>query len=199
VTTSSHSFRRSAARVATEVFAPAVVVVAISFLVGLHAGDSLGAGLLWGLITALFAGVLPFGAILIGVRRGRLTDHHVGVREQRRVPLLIALGSVLVGLAVLALAGAPREMLALVASMFASLVVTMAITHWWKVSAHAAVASGAAIIATLTLGLAWLTSFVAVAIVCWSRVELRDHTVRQVLVGTVLGVVVGGSVFAALR
>jgi hypothetical protein len=199
VTAPTRSFRRLAARTATEVFAPAVVVVAISFIVGLHAGATIGAGLLWSLITALLASVLPFGAILIGVRRGRLTDHHVRVREQRRIPLLIGLGSVLVCFAVLALAGAPREMLALVTAIFASLVVTMVITHWWKVSAHAAVAAGAAIIATLTLGVAWLASFVAVAIVCWSRVELRDHTVKQVLVGTLLGVVVGGSVFAALR
>lgn len=199
MTAETRSFRRLAARAATEVFAPAVVVVAICFLIGLHAGATIGAGLLWGLLTAMFASGLPFGAILIGVRRGRLTDHHIGVREQRRIPLLIGLGSVLVGLAVLALVGAPRETLALVASMFASLLITMAITHWWKVSAHAAVASGAASIAVLSLGLGWLASFVAVAIVCWSRVELRDHTVKQVLVGTLLGVVVGGSVFAALR
>jgi hypothetical protein len=199
VTVESRSFRRSAARAATEVFAPAVVVVAVSFLVGLHAGATIGAGLLWGLLAALFSSVIPFGAILLGVRRGRLTDHHVGRREQRRVPLLIALASVLVGLAVLALAGAPREMLALVTSMFISLALTSAITHWWKVSAHAAVASGGAAIAVLTLGVGWLVSYVAVVIVCWSRVELRDHTVPQVLVGAVLGLVVGGSVFQALR
>ena len=115
-------------------------------------------------------------SFLLGVRRGRLTDHHVGVREQRRIPLRIALASVLVGLAVLWLAGAPREMLALVTAMFVSLAVTLVITHWWKVSAHAAVAGGGATIAALTLGTAWLAPFVAVAIVCWSRVELRDHT-----------------------
>ncbi|MFC0436238.1 hypothetical protein [Kutzneria buriramensis] len=176
-----------------------VVIVEISFLVGLHAGDTIAAGLLWGVLAALFSSLIPFGAILVGVRLGRLTDHHVGKREQRRIPLLIALASVLVGLAVLALAGAPREMLALVTSMFFSLAVTLVITHWWKVSAHAAVASGGATIAALVAGVAWLAAFVAVAVVCWSRVELRDHTVKQVLVGALLGVVVGGSVFEALR
>jgi hypothetical protein len=199
VTVETRSFRQLTARAATEAFAPAVVVVAVSFLVGLHAGATLGAGLLWGMLAALFASVIPFGAILLGVRRGRLTDHHVGQREQRRIPLLVALASVLVGLAVLALAGAPREMLALVTSMFVSLGVTLVITHWWKVSAHAAVASGAAVIAALTLGPWLLLSYVGVAIVCWSRVELRDHTAAQVLVGTVLGLLVGGSVFLALR
>ncbi|MFI9388251.1 hypothetical protein [Kutzneria sp. NPDC052558] len=199
MTVETRSFRRSAARAATEVFAPAVVVVAVSFAVGLHAGDTLGAGLLWGLLAALFSSVIPFGAILLGVRRGRLTDHHVGKREQRRIPLLIALASVLVGLAVLAVAGAPREMLALVTAMFVSLAVTLVITHWWKVSAHAAVASGAAAIVALTYGPALLVSYVAVAIVGWSRVVLRDHTVAQVLVGAVLGLLVGGSVFLVLR
>lgn len=176
-----------------------MVVVAVSFLVGLHAGETIATGLLWGLLAALFASVIPFGAILLGVRRGRITDHHIGRREQRRIPLLIALASVLVGLAVLALARAPREMLALVAAMFVSLAVTLVVTHWWKVSAHAAVASGVAVIAALTLGPMWLLSYAVVAIVGWSRVELRDHTVTQVLVGAVLGLVVGGSVFLALR
>ncbi|QUQ70151.1 hypothetical protein [Kutzneria sp. CA-103260] len=199
MTVQTRSFRRLAARTATEVFAPAVVVVAVSFAVGLHAGDTVGAGLLWGLLAALFASVIPFGAILLGVRRGQLSDHHVGRREQRRIPLLIALASVLVGLAVLALAGAPREMLALVTAMFVALAVTLVITHWWKVSAHAAVASGAAAILALTYGPALLVSYAAVAIVCWSRVELRDHTATQVLVGAVLGLLVGGSVFLLLR
>jgi hypothetical protein len=41
VTVETRAFRRLAARAATEVFAPAVVVVEISFLVGLHAGNTM--------------------------------------------------------------------------------------------------------------------------------------------------------------
>ena len=57
-------------------------------------------------------------AYIIGqVRRQRLSDRHVGVREQRRLPLLVGIVSVLLGVAVLVLGQAPRELVALVAAM----------------------------------------------------------------------------------
>jgi membrane-associated phospholipid phosphatase len=42
---------------------------------------------------------------------------------------------------------------------------------------------------------AWL----AVALVGWSRVRLRDHTVPQVLVGVLLGTLAAGVFFPLLR
>jgi hypothetical protein len=37
-----------------------------------------------------------------------------------------------------------------------------------------------------------------VALVCWARVTVEDHTVAQVVAGALLGPVVGGAVFLAL-
>ena len=37
------------------------------------------------------------------------------------------------------------------------------------------------------------------ALVAWSRVELGDHTTAQVLVGSLMGVVVGGGGYALLE
>jgi hypothetical protein len=66
----------------TEALAPAVLMTLLLLAVGWHAaGQAGGEGLLWGLLASLFACLIPMGYIVRGVRRGSLTDHHVGLRE----------------------------------------------------------------------------------------------------------------------
>ena len=120
------------------------------------------------------------------------------MREQRRVPLLFAVACVVTGLALLALLGAPRQLLALVIAMFVGLIVTLTITLAWKVSVHAA-AAGAAVILTLVLGPVLVISWPLVGAVGWSRVRLRDHTLAQVVAGAVMGACIAATVFSALR
>lgn len=187
------------ARVSTEVFSPAYLVVGLQLLVGAATADSIPAGLAWGGLSALFAGVLPYAFLLHGVRRGRYGDRHVKVREQRMIPLLFAGGCVVTGLALLALLGAPRELTALAVAMLTGLVVTLAVTTVWKISVHTAVAAGTAVILTLVFGAALAVVWPIVAVTAWSRVVLRDHTVAQVLAGAVMGALVAGLVFSALR
>jgi hypothetical protein len=186
------------ARLVTELTAPAVLVTLLMVAVGWHSAGGGVHGLAWGLLATVFATGIPFAYIVGGVLRGRLTDHHVGVREQRRVPLLFGLASAAAGLALLAVLGAPRPMLALVGAGVAGLVVAVTVSHWWKMSIHAAVAAGAVVVLVLTFGYRLLAVAPLLAMVGWSRVRLRDHTVAQVVVGGLIGAVVAGVVFAAL-
>lgn len=153
----------------------------------------------WGLLAALFSAVIPFGYIVLGVRRGRLTDHHIHLREQRRIPLAFGVASVLAGLVLLLVLAAPRALIALVVAGAVGLGVCAAVTHWWKMSIHTAVAAGTCVILALHLGPAWLTTAAVVALVGWSRVRLGAHTVAQVLVGALIGALVAGTVFPLLR
>jgi membrane-associated phospholipid phosphatase len=52
---------------------------------------------------------------------------------------------------------------------------------------------------SLVYGPVLLAAVPVVAAVGWSRVELKDHTWSQVSVGAVIGALVAGGVFAALR
>jgi hypothetical protein len=187
-----------AARIITEVLAPWVVVLALPLAIGLRFAHPLvravGLGLLAGVVTAL----LPMAYIMWALKRGRVTDHHVGRREQRLVPLLVGGLCVVAGMAVLVLAGAPRPMIAVSAAEFAGLAVAVPVSLRWKISLHAMVAAGAAAMLVLAIGPAMLVLAAPVAAVCWSRVRLRDHTLAQVLVGSAVGVVVSGSVYALL-
>jgi membrane-associated phospholipid phosphatase len=188
------------ASIVTEAFSPAFVVIALPLAVAWQATEHRpGATVLWGAVVATFYSVLPMIFIVHGARRGRWDGHHVRDREHRRLPMLMCLVSALAGLAILLLGDAPRNVLALSASMIATLLVCMAITHWWKVSLHATVAGGAVATVVLLYG-PWLLLLIApLILVCWSRVKLTDHTVTQVVVGALLGPLVGGAVFLLLR
>lgn len=189
----------AAARTITEVFAPVVLAVGVVLVVGAASGPSPLSGLVWGLVAAFFVGAVPYAFLLHGVRRGRWTDRHVSVREQRIVPLSFALGSVILGVGVLAVGRAPQELVALVAAGLVGLGVSIAITRHWKMSIHTGVASGTATILLLVFGASMLATWPVVIAVAWSRVELRDHTVAQVVVGGLIGAVIAGVVFSALR
>jgi hypothetical protein len=197
VETTTVSYR--VARGLTEIFAPAVLAAVLPIVIGLHAGRTVPVGLAWGLLASVFSAVIPYGMIWYGVRRGRLSDRHIGVREQRTKPLALGLLSVLVGLALLGLLGAPRELVALVVALFVGGLVATVINHFWKLSVHASVAAGSMVVLVLAFGPALLATVVIVAAVGWSRVRLRDHTTAQVVAGTAIGALVSSLVFGLLR
>ncbi|MFP8941686.1 hypothetical protein ACLIYM_09650 [Streptomyces fenghuangensis] len=186
------------ARLITDALAPANLVVAILLVIGWHSTRDL-TGLAWGLLAALFCGGIPFAIIMFGVRRGSWTDKHVRIREQRAVPLLATMASVLTGIALMTAFEAPREVFALVVAMLAGLAMTILVTLWWKVSIHSAVAGGVVVVLVLAYGtwMAWL--LLGVAVIGWSRVALRDHTPAQTVAGAVLGGLAAAVVFDLLR
>ena len=189
-----------AARVITEVLSPAVVVILLPMSVAWTAtGHDTVRTLLWTLVVATFYSALPMIFIVRGARAGRWDGHHVRDREHRLVPLLMCLVSALAGLTILLIGRAPRDVIGLSWAMIVTLLVCTVITNWWKVSLHATVAGGAVAMLTLLYG-PWLLLLVALlALVCWSRVTLTDHTATQVVVGALLGPLVGGAVFLAIR
>ena len=187
------------ARLVTEVLAPANLVIALLVLVAWHSAASTPARIAWGLSAAVFAGVLPLLYLLRGARRGRWKDHHVGERHKRPLVMLVILGSVLTGTALMVATGAPRDLVAQLGAMVAGLLFTLAVTLTWKISVHAAVAAGTVVVLALVFGPVLNMLWVLAALVCWSRTALRDHTVAQVVAGSFAGGVVAFVVFQALR
>ncbi|MFE7271827.1 phosphatase PAP2 family protein [Streptomyces sp. NPDC057623] len=186
------------ARLITDTLAPANLVIAILLIIGWHSTSSI-TGLGWGVLAALFCGGIPFAVIMLGVKRGHWTDKHVRVREQRAVPLLATMASVLIGISLLVVFQAPREVFALVVAMLVGLITTMIVTIWWKVSVHTAVAGGVVVILLLAYGVHMAPLVLGIAAIGWSRVSLRDHTPAQTVAGALLGGLAGAVVFSALR
>jgi membrane-associated phospholipid phosphatase len=188
----------SIARVVTELSGPAICAVAGLLVVAIRNAGS-GAGAAWGGFAAIFVAGLPMAYIAKGVKAGRWTDHHVAERAQRAVPLLVALVSVATCAGLLVVVDAPRELIALVVAMLAGLTAVLAVTHWWKVSIHAAVAGGLLAIFVILFGPWALLGLPILGAVAWSRTVLDAHTWPQVLVGALLGALVAAAVFPPLR
>ncbi len=169
-----------------------VTVIAI----GWHADGRAGIG--WGLLAALFTAVLPTLFISYGVRSGRWSDRNVGARRPRLLVLAFITASVAAGLILLVVLGAPRLLTGYLAFMLASVAVLAAITAVWKISIHCAVACGSVTILALSLGPLVLAGYALVALLGWSRVAVQDHSVAQVVAGSVLGAGAGAVAYALL-
>jgi len=191
--------RLRVARLVGELLSPPPILVVLALVVAWDTSPTPAMAVLWGGIAALFASVLPYALILRGVRRGRLTDKNISLREQRIRFGVVAIASILLGLALLAAFNAPAEMVALLASIAVGVACGWVITLWWKISVHAAIAAGAATVLTLVFGTALLAAWALVALIAWSRVQVGDHTLAQVLAGVALGVIVNATVFTLLR
>jgi membrane-associated phospholipid phosphatase len=190
--------RRRVARTLTEVFQPpAVVSVLLLISPAVQPGFP---GTIWfGVLGAFFVCVLPFAYVLIMVRHGKLSDHHVSDRKERAPLLMLALVSVVVGLLVLNLINAPTSVSEMILALIGGIAVLAAVSLVWKISGHASAISAAAVIAALMFGPAWLPLLLLVPAVGWSRVVLRAHTPAQVIAGSLFGGVVIAGLWWALR
>ncbi|MFF9982869.1 hypothetical protein [Streptomyces erythrochromogenes] len=186
-----------AARLVTDGLDPKTWIIADGVLVGWHTGRFAGVG--WGLLGCLFAAGIPLAFITYGIRRGRWADRHVGPRPQRILVMSFAGTSVAAGTLLLWALGAPRTMIALIAAMLITLAALLAVTPAWKISVHAGVSAGSVAMLAMTYGPWMLLACPVVALVGWSRVELRDHTPAQVLAGAALGGAVAAATFALAR
>jgi membrane-associated phospholipid phosphatase len=189
--------RNQLARVITEITAPAVCVVVGLVTVAWHSANQ-GIDAAWAGLAILFCAGVPLAYVVKGVKAGKWSDHHISRREQRALPLLVALGSVAAASALLIVVGAPRELIALVLSQLAGLVVMLVISRFWKVSIHCATAGGLVGVLVVLFGLWALLGLIPLALVAWSRVVLDAHTWAQVTVGALLGFLIGSTLFPLL-
>lgn len=185
------------AHLISELFSPVYQVFFMLLVVGIHSAG-LAQGLLLGAVAALFAGGIPYLILATGVRRGRFTDMHLSRREERPIMMAIGLASVAVGLGLMALLDAPRELFALVGAMVAGVAVALLVSSIWKISIHTSVTAGSATILAIVFGPWALLLGSVVAAVAWARVRLGAHTVSQVLVGAAVGAGVAYGAFTAL-
>ncbi len=125
--------------------------------------------------------VLPGVWIGIGVRRGRYTDPHVMLREQRAEPFLVAnLGALALVLLYVVLR-APVALQAAAVNTLVNGVLFMLITRFWKVSIHSAAYATSVFLASALVhpAVAWLG--LGFPVVVWARLHRQRHSLAQAL------------------
>ncbi|MFF8957949.1 hypothetical protein [Streptomyces sp. NPDC014894] len=176
----------TAARTVTDVLQPRNVLLAGMLGIGLAAAGH-WTGLLWGLLGALCAGLIPAGYIEWERKRGTWGDRHVVDRTQRAPIFFVILGSIGTGSMIMLLGGAPTPILIAMLGLWAMTIGLLAVNTVWKISVDSAVASAVAALLAATHSPWWLIAYALTAAVCWSRVALKYHTIAQTAAGATLG------------
>ncbi|MEU8780143.1 hypothetical protein [Streptomyces sp. NPDC048637] len=178
--------RTTAARAVTDILQPRNVLLAGMLGIGWAAAGN-WTGILWGLLGALCAGLVPAGYIEWERRRGTWGDRHVVDRTKRAPIFLVILASIGAGTLVMVLGRAPTGILAAMLALWAMTVVLLAVNTVWKISVDSAVASAVVALLAVVHSPWWLAAGVLTTAVCWSRVALAYHTVAQTVAGASLG------------
>lgn len=149
-------------------------------------------------LVYLFSFCLPTLATYIYRRLRGWTSAELRKRDNRTVPFIIHIFSYLCLIHILHISHIPHFLMAIISISLLIQCVCFAINMWWKVSVHSAGAGGVigTIIAYATIfgfnPIWWLSLAILVAgCVMSSRMLLRQHTLAQVLGGTLIGIVCG--------
>ena len=177
------------ARHVSNILAPATISLPFILLVAFYQTQDKLSALVFACITLFFLSVGPLLYIIIGVRLGILSDIDVSRRSQRVGPFIFGIISTTIGWIILSLTDAPRNLQTVMIITVFSGIIMMVITLWWKISMHASSLGGVATMLTALYGAVMLPLFVLLVLVSWSRVVLRRHTVPQVIVGSLAGIV----------
>lgn len=187
VTSAPASARASGtARTVTDVFQPRNVLLVGMTTIGWAAAGH-WSGLLWGLLGALCAGLVPAGYIEWERARGTWGDRHVVDRTKRAPIFFVILGSIGTGSAVMILGHAPTGILVAMLALWVMTVGLLTVNTVWKISVDSAVASAVVALLAVVHSPWWLAACAMTLAVCWSRVALRYHTVAQTVAGASLG------------
>ncbi len=177
-----------AARLISNILAPAPISLPLIVLVALYHARNVLLALFYALVTLFFLSIGPFIYILIALRMGKISDVDVSRRTERAGPFLFGISSVLAGWLVLIISQGPRNLQTLLIITAVSGILMMVTTLWWKISIHASSLGGAATMLTAFYGAIMLPAFLLLILVSWSRVVLRRHTVLQVVAGSLVSI-----------
>ncbi len=152
-------------------------------------------GLLWAALTFIIVTGIPLAYLLVGRRRGWVSDLEMTRREERPRFILVSLGSDLLGLALLGLWNGPQLLRLIVLTYFFLAVIVFSISSFWKISMHMVGVGGFSTALVFVFGLPALFAFISLPLVAWARLRRRKHNLAQLAAGAAVGVLVTALVF----
>lgn len=177
------------ARVISTLFVPPSFTIIVYFIFALSVEQTLKKSLIVFLVALVFGFLAPITMFVIMRKRNMISDNDAMIKDQRTLPYFIAIIFYAIGLLIMILTKVSIISIAFWFCYISNTIITILINKYWKISAHSMGASGAA--AALFFVVGW-SSFIAVIItilVGWSRIELKCHTLQQVIAGIVLAFV----------
>jgi hypothetical protein len=186
------------ARLVSNLLSPPVVWAVMAFPIAFRDAASDEQALTWALVYTGLVCLLPVIYIAWMVHRGSITDLHMEVREERIRPFVVSIICTTIAWWVLRFMGAPPIVPLFALFSLVQIAVMLLITLVWQISIHVVSISGAVIAALVWFGPLWaLLVIPLVILVGAARLKLHRHTLAQVLVGSLVGIIVPALLLAA--
>jgi membrane-associated phospholipid phosphatase len=187
--------RETLAKLTTNVLNPFlasfIVIVLLAFRDTANATEALK----WASISIALS-VLPVLVVVIClVQQKKLDGIFVSPRQQRTAIYLLASVLGAIGYGLLWYFKAPELLVVTFATGLAAIVVFMGINLFWKISLHTAFMSGAVVVLVIVYGAIAAWTVLLLPPVAWARMELKQHSLVQVVAGAILAAVVVVGVF----
>ena len=178
-----------AANLVSTVFSPALMVFYAVILCSYSLDHS--ARFLWTSLFVLLFVLAPTAYVFYLMSRGKVTDFHISVREERIRPLSVVFIYSVFALALYGFVGGPGALVTLGYSCLALTGLWILVSLYWKISGHCAAigALGAMVFVYPHETLMFVFPPLAL-LIAWSRVRLGCHSPAQTLAGLALGIAV---------
>jgi len=177
-------------RIISNILNPFLVCTVMCIILAIEATNHIADAIKWIAITVAVSVVPVFAVVIYLVRRKKLDSIFINPREKRTIIYLLASVLAGVGCFILYYLDAPELMLASFLAGLVAVVIFTVINLYWKISLHTAFMSGSSTILTIVYGIPGALTILLLILLGWSRMQLKLHTLSQVVVGALLPAVV---------
>lgn len=137
--------------------------------------------------------------VIIGVLLGKFSNFDVSKREQR--PLVFAFSGFAMFCYFISLLffNGPKILFIALFAIVLGLIIIMIVNRWIKASVHLATFTSVMLFVGIIYGGYYFLPMLLTPLLAWARVKTKEHTMKETIVGSVLGVLITLTVYAVSR
>jgi hypothetical protein len=155
-------------------------------------------GLAWAAVVLLIVTGIPLAYLILGKRRGWVSDFEMTQRGERPRFIAVSLSSDALALLALNAFGGPHLLRVMVLTYLCLGAIMFTISSFWKISLHLVGVGGFSTALVFVFGAPALMAFLSLPLVAWARWKRRKHTVAQLIAGALAGTLITALVFGWL-
>jgi hypothetical protein len=201
--TLEHQVTRSTyvAQTISKFTSPTILSVIILLLIAFTKSKNLSESIEWVAIILLFFVFIPVVYVLVKTSRSgnqtkSLVELNKFLKQHPADILILALSLGLPCLLILRFFEAPAILISTIVALLAGSIVTSLFNLFYRVSFHLTGITVLIIMAAQTWGRPYLFLLLAIPLISWAKFKIRDHTIPQLIIGTIVAVAVS---FGALQ
>jgi hypothetical protein len=156
------------------------------------------AGVVWAVIVLLIVTGIPLAYLILGKRRGWVSDFEMTQRGERPRFIAVSLSSDALALLALSALNGPHLLRVMVLTYLCLGATMFTISSFWKISLHMVGVGGFSTALVFVFGVPALLAFLSLPLVAWARWQRRKHTVAQLIAGALAGALITVLVFGWL-